>query len=212
MKIKWFGHSCFLITSEKGIKIVTDPFDEEVGYDLPDAYANIISISHDHHDHNNVGILKGAPVLVKGSGKINVKGIEVTGVETFHDDVGGKKRGLNTIFKFEVDGLNVCHLGDLGHALSLGQVKEIGKVDILLTPVGGIYTIDNLGAFKVMDILKPAVTIPMHYKTEALSFELLGVEDFLSVAGDYKKIDGSEIEIKKDCIDEYPKIIVLDYN
>lgn len=211
MKIRWFGHSCFLITSEEGIKILTDPFNEEVGYDLPDVEANIISTSHDHYDHNNIGIIKGASVQVKGSGKTNIKGIKVTGVDTFHDEEGGKKRGLNTIFKFEVDGLNVCHLGDLGHVLSSGQVKEIGKVDILLTPVGGVYTIDHLRAVEVMDMLKPTVTIPMHYKTEALSFKLSGVEDFLSIAGDYKKIGKSEIEINKDSIDKFPKIIVLEY-
>jgi L-ascorbate metabolism protein UlaG (beta-lactamase superfamily) len=211
MKIRWYGHSCFLITSDKGIKIVTDPFDDTVGYKLPEIETNIVSTSHDHYDHNNTGIFKGTPVLIKGSGRINIKGIEITGVETFHDEDEGKKRGLNTIFKFQVDGLNVCHVGDLGHIITAAQVKELGKVDVLMTPVGGTYTIDHEGAAKVMDALKPAITIPMHYMTEALTFPLSGVEGILSLVGDYKKVDGCEIEINKDCLKDYPKVIVLNY-
>lgn len=211
MKIKWFGHSCFLITSDKGIRVVTDPFDATVGYKVPEIETNIVSSSHDHYDHNNVDIFSGTPVLVTGSGKIIIKGIEITGVETFHDKDGGKKRGLNTVFKFKVDGLNVCHLGDLGHVLTDAQVKELGEVDILLTPVGGKFTIDHAGAVKVMDILKPQVTIPMHYKTKDLTFSLSGVEEFLSLVGDYKKIDDCEIEINKDCIGDFPRLVVLNY-
>jgi len=211
MKIKWFGHSCFLITSDKGIKIVTDPFDATVGYKIPQIETNIVSKSHDHHDHNNTDIFEGNPVLVEGSGKINIKGIDITGVDTFHDEEGGKKRGMNTVFKFTVDGLNVCHLGDLGHMLTEEQIKKIGEVDILLIPVGGTFTIDHVGAQKVMDALKPQVTIPMHYKTEDLAFPLLGVEEFLSLVGEYKKVDDCEIEINKDCIGDISKVVVLDY-
>lgn len=211
MKIKWFGHACFLISSDKEIKIVTDPFDGTVGYELPDTEANIVSTSHEHYDHNNSDIFKGTPVLVRGAGKVNINGIEVTGVETFHDQKGGKKRGLNTVFKFRVDGLNVCHLGDLGHVLTPEQVKELGDVDILLAPVGGIYTIDYVGALKVMDILKPAITIPMHYKTKDLKFELDGVDKFLKTVGEYKKVDGSVLEINEGTIGDYPKVVVLDY-
>ncbi|OPZ88631.1 MAG: metal-dependent hydrolase [Firmicutes bacterium ADurb.Bin419] len=211
MKIKWYGHSCFLISSDKQIKIVTDPFDETVGYKLPDTETNIVSTSHDHYDHNNFKIFKGTPVLVKGSGKISIKGIEVTGVDTFHDEKNGKKRGLNTVFKFRVDGLNICHLGDLGHVLTPEQVKEIGEVDILMIPVGGIYTIDHVEALKVMETLKPAVTIPMHYKTKALKFKLDEVDKFLEAAGEYKKVEGSKIEINEGNISDYPKVVVLDY-
>lgn len=211
MKIKWFGHSCFLIASDNGVKVVTDPFDNAVGYKVPEIETDIVSTSHDHFDHNYVNIFGGNPVLVKGSGKINIRGIEITGVDTFHDEDGGKKRGLNTVFKFKVDGLNVCHLGDLGHELTDVQLKEIGKVDILLIPVGGTYTIDHEGAMKVMDSLKPQVTILMHYKTEDLTFSLLGVEEFLDLVGDYKKIDECEIVICKDCIKDFPKVVVLNY-
>lgn len=211
MKIKWFGHSCFLITSDNGIKIVTDPFDNTVGYKIPEIETDIVSTSHDHFDHNNVNIFGGSPVLVKGSGKINIKGIEITGVDTFHDDDFGKKRGLNTVFKFGVDGLNVCHLGDLGHILTDVQLKELGEVDILLTPVGGVYTVDHVGAKAVVDILKPKVTIPMHYKTEDLAFPLSGVEEFLALVGEYKKIDGCEVEINKENIKDFPEVVVLNY-
>lgn len=193
------------------MKIVTDPFDATVGYKVPEIETDIVSTSHDHYDHNNVNIFSGNPVLVKGAGKINIKGIDITGVNTFHDEEGGKKRGLNTVFKFKVDDLYVCHLGDLGHVLTDAQLKELGKVDILLVPVGGVYTIDHMGALEVTNVLKPQVTIPMHYKTEELTFSLLGVEEFLSLVGDYKKIDGCEIEINKDNIGTLPKVVVLNY-
>lgn len=210
MKLKWFGHSCFLITSKNGIKIVTDPFDETVGYKIPKTEANIISTSHDHYDHNNTGIFDGAPVLIKGSGKISIHGIEITGVDTFHDEDNGKKRGLNTVFKFLVDGINVCHLGDLGHILNSTQIEELGKVDVLLMPVGGIYTIDHAGAMEVMDILKPTITIPMHYKTKALKFSLAGVDKFLSLVGEHKNIAGCEIDFDNPTID-LSGVVVLDY-
>ena len=209
MKIEWFGHSCFLITSDKGIKIMTDPFDTTVVYKIPQIETNIVSTSQEHFEHSNVDIFEGTPVLIKGAGKISIKSIEITGVETFCDEEGGKKRGLNTVFKFRVDGLNVCHLGNLGHVLNSAQVKELGKVDILLTPVGSKFTID--GIMKVMDILNPQVTIPMYYKTEDLASPLSGVEEFLSIVGIYKKIDGREIEVNKDCIGNFPEVVVLDF-
>ncbi|MFZ5989959.1 MAG: MBL fold metallo-hydrolase [Bacillota bacterium] len=210
MKIKWFGHACFLITSESGIKIVTDPFDSTVGYKVHELEADIVSTSHDHFDHNNIDAVKAA-MHVKGSGKINIKGIEITGVATFHDEYEGEKRGRNTVFKFRVDGLNICHLGDLGHILTRDQLREIGDVDVLLVPVGGTYTIDFRGAVEVMKLIKPVVTIPMHFKTPALKFDIDGVDKFLSAAGGGERIGKQKIELHKDSINKVPGIIVLDY-
>lgn len=211
MKIKWLGHACFLLTSEDGIRVVTDPFDETVGYKVEELEADIVSTSHDHFDHNNIGIIKGDAKHVKGSGRINIHGIEITGVAAFHDECEGAKRGRNNVFKFRVDGINVCHLGDLGHILSHDQLAEVGDVDVLLVPVGGTFTIDYNGAVEMINLIKPSITIPMHYKTPHLKFDIDGVDKFLSAVGGGEHVKKQEIEILKDEIDRYPKVMVLDY-
>lgn len=211
MKIKWLGHSCFLLTSGNGTKILTDPFDATVGYPLPSVEADIVTTSHDHYDHNYIDAAKGAYKHVSGEGKNNIHNIEITGVPSFHDNEAGAKRGKNIIYKFTVDGIHICHCGDLGHLLSEQQIKDIGHVDILLVPVGGKFTIDAAGAVQVIKQLKPSISIPMHYKTELLKFEVQGVEKFLSIAGKAGKINKQEIELSKNSFSEFPPVIVLDY-
>jgi len=210
MKIKWLGHACFLLTSDNGIRVVTDPYDNTVGYKVEKIDAEIVSTSHDHYDHNYVDMVSENAKHVKSEGKTNIDGIEITGVTSFHDDCKGEKRGKNVIFKFKIDGIDVCHLGDLGHVLSDSQVREIGNVDVLLVPVGGVYTIDYKGAVEVMKLVNPKITIPMHYKTPALIFDVDGVENFLSATGG-KHIGKQEIELKKDEIENWPKVVALDY-
>lgn len=180
MIVTWLGHSCFLLKDESGISILVDPFmEDEVGYPLPSIEANIVMISHDHLDHNNVDAAGSCPDVIFGSGEFISQGLEIRGIESYHDDEMGRLRGENTIFCFELDSVKVCHLGDLGHILSSSQIREIGPVDLLFLPVGGRYTIDSKGANEVMRQLHPAVTVPMHYKTGALSFDLDPVDDFL---------------------------------
>ncbi|ACL75452.1 MBL fold metallo-hydrolase [Ruminiclostridium cellulolyticum] len=210
MKIKWFGHSCFLLTSDNGIRILTDPFNEQVGYPLPETRADIVTTSHDHYDHDNVEIIKGSYKHIKGIGDFTYDNITIRGVSTFHDEMGGAKRGKNTVFIYSIDDITICHLGDLGHALSQEQIKEIGKVDVLLVPIGGVYTIDGNTAIEVIKLLKPRISIPMHYKTEHLSFELDGLDSFLSkISG--KRANCNEIVLNKDSLSEYSEILALDY-
>lgn len=211
MKIKWLGHSCFLITSKGGVRILTDPFDEQVGYELPAVEADIVTSSHDHFDHNHFGVVKGNFKRIDKPGKHSEQGVEIYGVKTCHDESGGSKRGQNIIFKYNIDGLRLCHCGDLGHVLSPEQVKEIGEVDVLLIPVGGTFTVDAAGAFEVVKQLKPAVTIPMHFKTPDTEFTIDGVDKFFAVAGGGEKMDSQEIEIDKDSLGSFPKVLVLDY-
>ncbi len=214
MKIKWFGHSCFRLTAENGTKIIIDPYHNMLGYKLPEIDAHIVTTSHDHGDHNNVGAVKGDFVHIKDSGKFSQEGIEIKGIQTFHDKVSGKKRGKNIVYSFRIDGLNVCHCGDLGHPLSLEQINEIGKVDILILPIGGRAVLDAIGATEVMKQLNPAVVIPMHYRTKALG--ILGfifgkVDTFIAVskkdAKNYKELDVNLSNIKG-----LPGIAVLQYN
>lgn len=179
MNILWFGHSCFHITSMAGLSILTDPYDESVGYRMPKVKADVILVSHEHHDHNNVLAIFGNPAVVRGAGAHLAGSMQFRGVATYHDMQKGAFRGKNTVFCFQMDGMNICHLGDLGHILGRRELQEIGPVDIMFVPVGGIYTLDALGADRVINQLLPRVTIPMHYKTDLLSFELDGADKFL---------------------------------
>jgi L-ascorbate metabolism protein UlaG (beta-lactamase superfamily) len=180
MIVSWLGHSCFLLKGKDGISLLLDPFHEdEVGYSLPPVRADIVLISHDHLDHNNALAAGSDAEVIFAPGKHNYQGVDILGIESYHDSEEGRQRGTNTIFCFALDGIKVCHLGDLGHALSPDQVKAIGAVDLLFLPIGGRYTIDAASANEVMRQLFPAVVVPMHYQTRALSFDLDPVEGFL---------------------------------
>lgn len=209
MKIKYLAHAAFLITSEKGTRIVTDPYETSPGlnHGAIKETADIVTVSHEHGDHNNVSAVKGNPKIVKASEE--VKGISFKAVATTHDDKGGSQRGKNTVFCFNVDGINVCHAGDLGHELTADQVKAIGKADVLMIPVGGFFTIDARTATKVCDQIKPKVIIPMHYKTDKLSFPIAGVEDFIKGKNNVTRSNESEIELKAGKLPDGMQIIVL---
>jgi L-ascorbate metabolism protein UlaG (beta-lactamase superfamily) len=209
MKIKYLAHSSFLITTDKGIKIITDPYTAGGGlkYAPIKETADIVTVSHEHGDHNYVAAVKGNPAVLREGGE--AKGIKVKAVAAEHDDKGGSQRGKNTLFCFNIDGMNVCHLGDLGHLLTATQVKALGKVDVLLIPVGGFYTIDAATATKVIDQLKPAVAIPMHFKTDKADFPIAGVQDFLAGKTNVTRINNSEVEITPEKLPKATQIIVL---
>jgi len=211
MKIKWLGHSSFLVTSESGTKIITDPYviGGNLQYDEIKESADIVLVSHEHRDHNNAAAVQGNPEVVKEAGTFETKGIKCKGVATYHDNVGGQQRGPNTVFCFEVDGIRVCHLGDLGHRLSDEQVAEIGSVDILFIPVGGYFTIDAELATEVADRLAPKVIIPMHFKTEKYKGPVVGADDFLRGKKDVKQLDTSELEFKAAQLPTVTQVIVI---
>ncbi len=209
MKIKWLGHASFMVTSEVGTKIITDPYvtAENLKYGEIKESADIVTVSHEHGDHSNVAGIRGNPEAVRGTAKI--KEIEFKGISTYHDDAGGKQRGNNTIFCFEVDGIRVCHLGDLGHPLSDKQTAELGSVDILLIPVGGFYTIDAEVASQLCDRLKPKVIIPMHFKNDKCTFPIAGVDEFLQGKEGVSRLDTSEAEFKPGELPATTQVIVL---
>ncbi|NWF57583.1 MAG: MBL fold metallo-hydrolase [Syntrophaceae bacterium] len=214
MKVKWYGHAAFLITSDLGAKIMTDPYEPgafggAIAYGpIPDQ-ADIVLVSHDHADHNFVQGLKGKPQVIKGTGSHKVKNLEFKGFAAYHDGRKGSERGQNTIFCFCVDGVKICHLGDLGHVPSDPEAKQIGPVDLLLMPVGGVYTINPAQATQTAQKLSPKIVIPMHYKTPRCGFPLAVVEDFTSGKAGVKKIKDSEVEIKKESLPQYTEIVVL---
>ena len=198
MKIKYLGHAALTITADSGLKIMTDPYatSPDLTYGKITEAADIVTVSHDHADHANVVAVGGNPRVVKGVGSFTVGGIEFRGIASYHDDEGGRMRGGNTIFCFEVDGIRLCHLGDLGHRLSDQQKAEIGRVGVLIIPVGGYYTIDAWVATEVCNQLKPGVTIPIHYRTEKGLPNLAGVDDFLRGKSGVKWLDTSSVELK----------------
>ena len=213
MKIEWFGHSCFLLTSAAGMKLLMDPFKAEsyLSYPPVRAAADIVTVSHEHNDHNYLVDITGKPQILRGNLDKKFNGIHIKGLSAFHDNVQGKERGTNTIFCVNMDDINICHLGDLGHVLAAGEISQIGKVDLLLIPVGGVFTIDVDQAGKIVSELKPGITIPMHYKTEKCQFLQWSSDDFIKGKKGVKKIGSSEIEIKAADIPAEPEIIIMKY-
>lgn len=212
MIIKWLGHSCFLIISKEGLRIITDPYTVggNINYSPINESASIVSVSHSHSDHNNVSAVRGKPEVVKDSGIRTVKGIQFRGIATYHDPSQGRQRGPNTVFCFSLDSMNLCHLGDLGHVLSQEQVEQVGAVDILFIPVGGFYTIDAAKASQVCEQLKPKVVIPMHFKTSKCDSPIATVEDFLRGKRNVRKIDSSTVEFKLEELPASTDIVVLE--
>jgi len=216
MKIKWYGHAAFLITSDQGVKIITDPYESgayggQLAYGQIKDQSDIALTSHDHADHNDTKSLPGSPQIVKSSGSKTVKGISFKGIPTYHDSSKGSERGTNTIFTFSVDGIRVCHLGDLGHILSEKELVEIGPVDILLIPVGGYFTIDSKEATRVAEQLKAKVLIPMHFKTEKCGFPIAPVEDFLKGKPNSRRPGTSEVTFDKTTLPHQMEVVVLEH-
>ena len=209
MKIKWLGHSSFLITAGSGFKIITDPYlpDSGVRHGEIKETADVVTISHEHTDHNNSRGVRGNPVVLRKSAE--VKGINFHAVAAFHDNVGGRKRGSNTVFCFAVDGINICHMGDLGNIPEDRQISDIGKVDVLLIPVGGFFTLELAEVDRVIEKIKPRIVFPMHYKTEKVGLPISGVDRFLEGKQNVSRLNVSEVELKADAIPAVTTIMVL---
>ena len=199
MKIKFYGHASFLIEDSKGVKIITDPYEPgsygSLNYKPIDEPADIVTVSHDHADHNHVASVRGTPTVIKTPGMHEVKGISIKGVKVYHDKSSGRERGENIIFIMEVDGFRIAHLGDLGHTLTEADAQQLGPIDILLIPVGGFYTIDSSEAHEVLKTLNPKLVIPMHFKTPAVDFPIAPVDDFIKGQPNVKRLGTSEVEI-----------------
>lgn len=213
MDITFLGHSSFKIKT-KTATIITDPFDPKmVGLKYSGVEGEIITVSHDHGDHNAVDKVSGIKKIIDGPGEYEVSGVSVMGFSTFHDDKNGEERGKNTVYVIEADGLRLVHLGDLGHQLSDDLVDEIGDTDVLMIPVGGFFTIGPKDAAEIVRKIEPYFVIPMHYKINGMlpQFDKLEpVESFLKEAG-YSTENSSKFTIKKEDIleDQSTKVIVL---
>jgi len=208
--IYWYGQSCFKIKG-KNAAVVVDPYNPDfVGLKLPKIEADIVCISHGHEDHNfldvvkstetkdpiDTGITSEKPFVIAGPGEYEISGVNIVGITSFHDDKNGEERGKNTIYQILIDGVSVVHLGDLGQKkLTQTQIEAISGCDVLMIPVGGVYTIEAKDASDIIASLEPKIVIPMHYRVNGLKFELAPVSDFMKVIG-------------KENIEEMPKLSV----
>lgn len=214
MEIKWFGHSCFLLTGESGVKILMDPMGPGTGYQLDPVEADAVTASHAHSDHNYFEIATGNPLKIVDEGPYSVKDAIITGVPTYHDSVLGAKRGSNMIYVVEIEGMRIVHLGDLGHVLDEETIAKLSPVDVLLVPIGGYYTISAAQALEVANQLKPNVLIPMHYRTiDCVNKELSGLMPFLNAARNCSihRLRQSEATLTKDSLGS-DRLIALFYD
>ena len=212
MNIKWFGQSCFLLTDENGVRILTDPCSPKTGYDVKNVYCEAVTVSHRHFDHNHITSAAGEPVIITEPGEYDVNGVRIIGFPTFHDKFEGEKRGPNVMFLYEMDGIRILHAGDIGHQLSRELIAKIGLVDVLLVPIGGTYTLDYLEAREFANSLRPSVVIPMHYRTPLSTIsELDDCGSFVSTVQDCRihKLNDSEASVFKNTLGE-DRVLVLD--
>ena len=214
MIIRPLGHSCFLLKESTGTTVITDPYSSDIGITMPNVSADVVTVSHAHYDHNNVKAVSGDPLVINKPGVFEVKGVHIIGIDTKHDGENGRLRGSNIVFNFRMDGVNICHLGDVGHGPSPLMIEAIGPVDILLVPVGGTYTIDAELAKEYVDRLMPSVVIPMHYKTDDIDLDIDDADAFLDYFDkeSIEYVTSGEVEFDRaDFDDEFnTKVICFD--
>lgn len=181
MKIQYMGHSCFQFQFLNGATLITDPY-TRIGYEMPkNITADIVTVSHEHYDHNYIKGINGKPVIVRSVKDCIVNGVEIRAIETSHDEKNGALRGKNTVYIFKADGFTVCHMGDVGEPCTTALIEKIGTIDILLIPIGGTYTIDALQAKDYITALKPKLVIPMHYRPSDGTVDVTDETPFLSL-------------------------------
>lgn len=210
MDIDWFGQSCFRIR-EGGVTLVTDPYDKGIGYVLPKLRADIVTVSHDAPGHANASAIKGDPKVLMRPGEYEVKGVFVTGIQTWRGQTAkGEAREENTVFVFEFDGLTVCHLGDLSKQLTEAQVEAMPSVDLLMVPVGGGGALDADQAAEVISQLEPRLVLPMHYRTELSVLALEPINRFLKEMGVTEPPVTEMLRVTKGQIPEETQVVLLE--
>ncbi len=208
MEIVWYGQSCFRIRT-RGVAVVTDPYGPELGPTLPRLRAHIVTVSHQHADHNYLRAVRSGAYVIKGPGEYEIRNTFVFGVATTHNTPRNKDLGPNTAYLVEMDDMAICHLGDLGQPLTQEQVEELDAVDILLVPVGGRDTLTPSGAAEVISQLEPSVVIPMHYKVPGIQANLGSLTRFLKEMGVSNPKPVESLSISKTQLGDDPRVVVL---
>jgi L-ascorbate metabolism protein UlaG (beta-lactamase superfamily) len=210
MDISWLGHACFRLRGKQAT-LITDPLPPDLGYTVGKLTADIVTISHQHPSHSYHKSIGGDPKIIAGPGEYEIKGVLIIGIATFHDAEKGKIRGKNTAYLIEIDGITVCHLGDLSHALTAEQVEEVGDVDVLLLPVGGRSTLNAATAAEVIRQIEPKAVIPMHYQTPVLKRELDSVDNFLKEMGIERPPSQPKLSFNPSSLPSSMQVFLLDY-
>ncbi len=211
MKIEYLGHSCFKLTESTGTSVICDPYDEAVGYGVPEMSADAVTVSHHHYDHDAVKSVKGSPVIIDKECSYDLPGVEINAIKSFHDGEEGKLRGGNLIFKFRMDGIDVCHLGDLGEECSSALIDQLLPVNVLLIPVGGNYTIDAEMAKEYVDRIMPDVVIPMHFRQKGCKLDIGKVDEFIDLFDEdcIAESEEDELDLMRSDLNGDTKIVVL---
>ena len=210
VRISWLGHSMFLL-EDAGLRLVTDPYGEGVGYQLPQVEADVVLVSHDHFDHSNTSLVKGSPEIVRSPDPQESAGIRIEGISTYHDDKDGAERGENIIFRWNMQGIDFAHLGDLGHIPGAESGGSLDGVDVLFIPVGGTFTIDDAQAAEVVKTLNPSIVIPMHYKTNACALPIKTADPFTARFSDVDIAGKQPVYLSKQDLPDQTLILVMDY-
>lgn len=187
MYLSYLGHSCFKLQDKigpDGVMLVTDPFEAEVvGIKMPSFEADIVTVSHDHKDHNNIKAIRKNPFIIRTAGEYEVSGVFIEGIDSWHDNKEGAERGSNIIYRIEVDDISITHLGDLATTLDTKQLEKLEGTDILLVPVGGTFTLDAKKAVEVINQIEPRIIIPMHYQMDGGKIKLDSLDKFIKEIG-----------------------------
>lgn len=212
MKITYLGHSCFQLTESTGTTVVTDPYDSAIGYEMPQVKADAVTISHHHYDHDNLKKIIGDPVVIDSECSNDLPGVDIDSIKSFHDTARGKHRGENNIFKFRMDGIDICHMGDIGEACNPELIEMLLPVNVLMIPVGGTYTLDASMAKEYVDRIMPDIVIPMHYKTRGSKIDIDRVYEFTDLFEEEDVVFGEDsIEISREDLDgESTTVYVLE--
>jgi L-ascorbate metabolism protein UlaG (beta-lactamase superfamily) len=208
LDVTWLGHGCFRLRG-RGAAVVTDPFPPSIGLKLSRLEADLVTVSHEHANHNYTQVVREA-YEIHGPGEYEVAGISVIGVPTYHDAEKGAKRGPNTVYLIEIDDVRICHLGDLGHRLDDSEAEAISSPDVLLVPVGGRSAINAAQAAEVVRQLEPRFVVPMHYAIPGLKLELDPIDRFLKEMGVTASEPQPKLSVQASSGEYETKVVVLE--
>lgn len=213
MDIYYLKHSCFKIKTKKA-EIIMDPFDPHaLGLKFPSQSADIVTISHDHPDHNYLNNIQGNPFIVKGPGEYEIKGVKIYGYPSYHDDKKGMEKGKNTIFQIIAEGINIIHLGDLGHKIESENIGDIKNFDLLFVSVGVLKTTTSVKGSDIVSALDPKIVIPMHYQIEGEDKKyydkLDPLEFFFHQQGIVQPAPIAKLHLTADLLPDKTQIIVM---